>query len=82
MVNMSYCMHQNTAADMEHVIESWDDFNPKTASMNEIQGRQRIIEMSLRIAQAALDQKLVNDDLDPESLHDEAFKNLELESEF
>ncbi len=45
MTSMTYCRHENTAADMAQVWDLWEDFDPDGANDYEKRGRRRIIEL-------------------------------------
>lgn len=41
-MNMSYCRHENTLADLLNVIDEWDDFDPEEASQRELAARKEL----------------------------------------
>jgi hypothetical protein len=51
MTNMSYCRHENTANDLQDVVDRWNDFDPDDATPYEIDGRRRIVELAREIAE-------------------------------
>jgi len=53
MPSMSYCRHENTANDMQQVVDQWDNFNPEDASDYEIEGRENVIALAREIVDLA-----------------------------
>lgn len=51
MSNMSYCRHENTAEDLEEVVEQWHYFDEEDSSSQEIRARKRIIELARTICE-------------------------------
>lgn len=51
MSNMSYCEYQNTSSDLDDVWCEWDNFDENDKSEEEIEGRIKIIEIAVAIAQ-------------------------------
>lgn len=49
MGNMSYCRHENTANDLQNVVENWHDYDETTANSYERRGRERIINLAREI---------------------------------
>ena len=45
MVSMSYCRHENTAADLGICWEQWYDDEPDTFNQYEQAGRRRIVKI-------------------------------------
>lgn len=61
MASMSYCRHENTAADLRQVLEMWDEFDPEDENEHELRGRAAIIEYALQLVN---DYCLTQDDAD------------------
>jgi hypothetical protein len=58
---MSYCRHENTAADLRQVIEMWDDFDESEENSHELAGRAAVIKNALTLV---YDYGLTMDDAD------------------
>lgn len=44
MANMSYCRHENTAADLEDVWDQWNDYKEGTSEYED-EARKRILRL-------------------------------------
>lgn len=53
MASMSYCRHENTAADMGQVVDLWDEFDVEGANEYEKLGRLQVVELAAEILELA-----------------------------
>ena len=59
MANMSYCKHENTAADLADVLGTWNEYTD--ASDSEMRARRRILEQAIELVRAAATEGLIDD---------------------
>lgn len=72
MPNMSYCRHENTASDLQDVIDNWvtsDGLNGEGERVNlssyELEGRQRIINQVAELYQILQEDGNISADGEP-----------------
>lgn len=49
MANMSYCRHENTARDLQDVVDRWEDTDEEGLDQYEKAGRKRIVKLAREI---------------------------------
>lgn len=67
MANMSYCRHENTAADLAQVIDGWYEWaeeQTSTTPSHESRARLRIIKMAVALTRTLVEDGLIDSDLD------------------
>jgi hypothetical protein len=53
MASMSYCRHENTAAEMGQVVDMWEEFDFDGANEYEKRGREQVIALAAEILELA-----------------------------